>query len=229
MNEKTIKDMEKQFNLIAEEYDANRRRFIPCFDGFYQETTDFIAANLAAPGRVLDLGAGTGLLTYFWYRRFPAAEYVLVDVADEMLQVARRRFAGLANVDFRVLDYTKELPEGRFDVVTSALSIHHLEHDAKRETFARLYELLPAGGLLVNYDQFCGDTPRLGRWYDEYWEGRLAASGLSTHDLELWRRRRLLDRECSVEQERLTLRQAGFSEVGCVYACQKFAVIAAVK
>ena len=27
-------DIEQQFNLIAEEYDSNRRRFIPCFDDF---------------------------------------------------------------------------------------------------------------------------------------------------------------------------------------------------
>ena len=82
--------IESQFNLIAQEYDANRKKFIPCFDDYYISTTKFIASNIAEPKRVLDLGAGTGLLSYFWYRHFPISEYVLVDIADDMLQVARR-------------------------------------------------------------------------------------------------------------------------------------------
>jgi len=101
-----IKD---QFNLIAKEYDSNRRKFIPCFDDFYESTTKLILSNIA-PLRVLDLGAGTGLLSYYWYRECPSAEYVLVDIADEMLNVSRRRFAGIDRIQYRILDYTKELP-----------------------------------------------------------------------------------------------------------------------
>lgn len=56
----------QQFNRIAEEYDVNRRKFIPCFDEFYKETTAFIARCIGKPMRILDLGAGTGLLTAFW-------------------------------------------------------------------------------------------------------------------------------------------------------------------
>lgn len=86
--------IEEQFNLIAKEYDSGRRKFIPCFDDYYGNTTKFIAANIKAPDRILDLGTGTGLLSYFWYRHFPKAEYVLVDIADEMLNIAKKRFSG---------------------------------------------------------------------------------------------------------------------------------------
>lgn len=91
-------DIEQQFNLIAEEYDSNRRRFIPCFDDFYKNTTELIVSKMKNPKRIIDLGAGTGLLTYFWYRQFPNAKYVLVDIADEMLNVARKRFYGIGNI-----------------------------------------------------------------------------------------------------------------------------------
>jgi ubiquinone/menaquinone biosynthesis C-methylase UbiE len=60
---KMRREIEEQFNKIAGEYDENRRKFIPCFDDFYQKTTDFITSNIDAPNRVIDLGAGTGLLT----------------------------------------------------------------------------------------------------------------------------------------------------------------------
>jgi len=221
--------IQEQFNMIAAEYDQNRRKFIPCFADFYQGSTDFLAANLDEPRRILDLGAGTGLLTSFWYRHYPAAEYVLVDIADEMLEVARRRFAGLSNVSCQILDYNRQLPEGRFELVVSALSVHHLTDADKTGLFKRIYDILPAGGWFVNYDQFCADQPEMDRWFSAYWENRLQNSGLTAHDLSKWRERRKLDRECSAAREMTMLRQSGFAVVDCVYACQKFSVIAAGK
>ena len=44
-------DIEQQFNLIAEEYDSNRRRFIPCFDDFYKNTTELIVSKMKNPKR----------------------------------------------------------------------------------------------------------------------------------------------------------------------------------
>lgn len=134
-------DIEKQFNLVANEYDKNRRKFLPCFDDFYIGATKFIASNISNPKRVLDLGAGTGLLSYFWIQHYPTTEFMLVDIADEMLDVARKRFSGKDNVSYQVVNYTNELPSGNFDVVASALSIHHLENEDKLSLFV-LYEFM---------------------------------------------------------------------------------------
>ena len=115
-------DIKEQFNFVAQEYDANRKKFIPCFNDYYENTTKLIVSNIGNPKRVLDLGAGTGLLSYFWYQQCPSAEYVLVDIADEMLNVARKRFDGIDNISYQVLDYSKGLPKEDFDVIVSALS-----------------------------------------------------------------------------------------------------------
>lgn len=228
-------NIKEQFDLIAGEYDVNRRRFIPCFEDFYGTSTRLIAQNIPAPRAVLDLGAGTGLLTSYWYSAFPNARFVLADIAHEMLDVARRRFAGLsdrasaAGVDFTECDFNERLPEGDFDAVISALAIHHLEHPQKLALFKRVRDRLPEGGIFVNYDQFCAGSPKMDAWFDGFWENELLQSGLAARDIELWRERRLLDRECSVESELEMLRTAGFGEVKCVYACHKFAVIAALR
>lgn len=222
-------NIEEQFNLIAEEYDVNRKKFIPCFEDYYKNTTKFIVSNIEEPKRVLDLGAGTGLLSYFWYRHFPASEYVLVDIADDMLNVARQRFAGIDNVSYLAADYSREIPAQDFDVIVSALSIHHLENRDKETLFERIYDKLPEGGLFVNYDQFCAGQVDMDDWFDSYWESQLADSGLTEHDIELWRERRKLDRECSVEEEMAMLGNRGFKSVKCVYSYQKFSVIIAIK
>ena len=222
-------NIEEQFNLIAKEYDVNRKKFIPCFDDYYGNTTKLIASFIDAPERVLDLGAGTGLLTYYWFRECKTAEYVLVDIAEEMLDVSKKRFAGLANVSHQVMDYTKRLPDGKFDAIISALSIHHLDDIQKTELFYRIYESLPAGGVFVNYDQFCAGTTMMNRWFDSYWEKQLYNSGLTDRDIELWKERRKLDRECSVEKEVEMLHQCTFADVKCLYSYHKFSVIIAVK
>lgn len=221
--------IETQFNLIAKEYDANRKKFIPCFNDYYENTTKLIASNIDAPKYVLDLGAGTGLLTYYWIQECETAEYVLVDIADEMLDVSRKRFAGLANVHHQNLDYTKQYPDGKFDTIISALSIHHLDDIQKTDLFHRVYETLSAGGIFVNYDQFCAGTPMMNKWFDSYWEKQLYNSGLTDRDIEMWKERRKLDKECSVEKEMEMLHQCSFSEVKCLYSYHKFAVIMAVK
>ena len=221
-------NIEEQFNFIAEEYDCNRRKFIPCFDDFYENSTKMILSNFTTPKSVLDLGAGTGLLTYYWYHECPTANYRMVDIADEMLDVARKRFAGAENVTDAVLDYNETFPKGNYDAVISALSIHHLDDVQKEKLFKRIYENLPKGGIFVNYDQFCADSPKMNQWYNSYWESQLYASGLTDRDIELWKERRKLDKECSVETEKKMLHKCGFSEVDAIYSYHKFSVIVAL-
>lgn len=146
-----------------------------------------------------------------------------------MLNVARKRFESIENVSYQIKDYTKELPSVIFDTVISALSIHHLEDDNKMKLFSEIYDSLPNGGLFVNYDQFCAGQPKMNEWFDTYWENQLYHSGLTENDIELWKERRKLDRECSVEQEVDMLSKCKFNNVKCIYSYQKFSVIIAVK
>lgn len=220
--------IEDQFNLIAKEYDENRRKFILCFDDYYDSTTKFVAANVVTPKRILDLGAGTGILTSFWYRQFPTAEYILVDIAEGMLGVAKERFKGIDNISYRVMDYTRELPKEDFDMIVSALSIHHLENEQKQTLFTRIYEKLPVKGMFINYDQFCAKAP-LDGWIDTYWENQVMQSDLSDEEIKLWKERRKLDREISVEKEMEMLQKSGFKVTECIYSSQKFSVIVAIK
>lgn len=219
--------IEEQFNLIAGEYDSGRRKFIPYFDDYYERTTAFAASFIGAPSRILDLGSGTGLLAMYYFRHFPHAEYILADMAEEMLKVAKKRFENIRNIDYSLIDYTKELPDGNFDLVISALSIHHLENEQKLKLFHDLKEKNPSGGWLINYDQFCCDSKEMDNAVNAHWINHLYHSGLSETELARWEERRKLDRECSVAAEIAMLKKCGFKSVECIYLNGKFAVIAA--
>ena len=223
-------NIQDQFNMIAKEYDENRRKFIPCFDDYYVSTTDFAAKSLAKkPELIFDLGSGTGLLPSFWYPHFPDANYVLSDIAEEMISVAKKRFENVPNIKYEISDYSKKLPEGKPDLVLSALSIHHLEHEQKKSLFKMIHDSLSEGGTFVNYDQFCTGDERTDKKIESYWISQIKVSGISQKEYERWLERKKLDRECSVLQEIAWLKEAGFTSAECIYLNGKFAVIIAQK
>jgi tRNA (cmo5U34)-methyltransferase len=65
-----------------------------------------------------------------------------------MLGAARQRLAGAA-LELRVANLTDPLPAGPFDLVVSALAIHHLEGPDKAALFGRIAGALRRGGRFV--------------------------------------------------------------------------------
>ena len=49
VKERLKMNIKEQFNFVAQEYDANRKKFIPCFDDYYENTTKFIVSNIEKP------------------------------------------------------------------------------------------------------------------------------------------------------------------------------------
>ena len=221
--------IKNQFNSDAQAYDSKRRIFIPCFDDYYINSTKFISTVINEPKNILDLGAGTGLLTSFWYNEYPNANFVLDDISVEMLNMAKQRFANKTNFNYVTDDYTKLLPNGSFDTVISALSIHHLENEEKQNLFNRIFAALPNGGIFVNYDMFNADSNEMTEYYNKFWENSVLNSELSKNEIEHWQKGRTIDKECSVNEEVIMLKKAGFNDVQCIFSNLKFAVILAKK
>ena len=152
------------FDGAAAGYDRARRQLVPPFDGFYEAAVGAIPYRREDEIWVVDLGAGTGLLSAMVARAFPRARITLADVSPEMLGVARQRFVDEpARFELRVMDYAEEPLSGEYDTVISALSIHHLDADEKRELFRKVYGVLCEGGVFVNADQVLGETPETER------------------------------------------------------------------
>lgn len=99
---------------------------------------------------VLDLGTGTGVTLATVLAVHPGAAAVGVDENPAMLEAARGRLAPLTTtVDLRVADLADLLPEGPFDLVTSALAVHHLDGPGKADLFLRIAAALRPGGRFV--------------------------------------------------------------------------------
>jgi ubiquinone/menaquinone biosynthesis C-methylase UbiE len=121
--------------LVRRQFDA----IAPVWDGMRMEDTfaPFEAALEAVdpkPRKVLDLGTGTGEGAFVVARRLPDAEIVGADLAERMLEQARRRMppALAGRVRFERAD-ASALPyaDGSFELVTHANMIPFFDEVAR--------------------------------------------------------------------------------------------------
>ena len=99
-----MEQLKEAFDAIASDYDAQRRWIIPEFEDFYQNAVrgaDWPGSDPA----ILDIGAGTGILSALLLEKYPHASLTLMDISDNMLKVARDRFSGRTGISYRAVDY----------------------------------------------------------------------------------------------------------------------------
>lgn len=144
-----------QFHFDPDSYLELMAQEVPDYERLQDEVAA-ASADLDPVRRVLDLGTGTGETARRVLDRHPQAELVGIDSSPAMLARARR---SLPDADLRVAGLEDPLPDGRFDLVVSALAVHHLTGRAKAALFARLAKALRPGGRLVLADVIVPDDP----------------------------------------------------------------------
>ena len=220
------KTASQTFDAFASGYNATRRRHIPPFDAFYGTAVEALALGVTPPRRILDLGAGTGLLASFVRAAYPDAEITLLDGAPKMLEEARAAM-GEKDTHFVVADLTDPLPTGPWDAIVSALAIHHLDDEAKQSLFARAYTALAPGGVFVNAEQVIGPSQLYTDFYGRWHETRARDAGSDDAEWARAVQRMSHDRCATVEDQLGWLRSAGFEDVDCLFKDHLFAVFVA--
>jgi tRNA (cmo5U34)-methyltransferase len=143
-----------QFHFDPAGYLETIRAEVPAYDEL-QDAVAEASAGIQAE-RVLELGVGTGETSRRVLDLHPEAELVGIDESAEMLAVASIEVAA---ADLRVSRLQDPLPEGNFDLVVSALAVHHLDGAGKADLFARVAALLRPGGRFVLGDVVVPEDP----------------------------------------------------------------------
>jgi tRNA (cmo5U34)-methyltransferase len=159
--------------------------------------------------RVLDVGGGYGALTTEVLEERSDAQVVLHDYSEAMIEKARERLARFGDrVAYAIADMNQpgwaDNLGGPFDTVVSALAIHNLDElTTIQRVYQNIFALLRPGGCLFSLDLLFPEGPGLADLYrrdatrDPRWDVYVYPAGLET---QLgW------------------LRDAGFSEVDCVW------------
>lgn len=116
---------------------------------------DLLRAEAPSPLRILELGAGPGLLAQRVLRDVPVSEYVLFDFSEPMIAMAKDTLGEREAVSFHLGNFKEpnwpsHVP-GFFDAVISMQAVHEIRH--KRHVpwlYAQAATLLrPEGALII--------------------------------------------------------------------------------
>jgi SAM-dependent methyltransferase len=132
--------------LVGRQFGSLAPRWEHFISPEHLEPYEAALASLDPPARALDLGTGTGLGAFAIARRFPEAEIVGADLAQGMIEEARRKTPPelARRIRFEVADASKlPYPDGSFDLVALANMIPFYDELARVTA--------PGGAVLLSF------------------------------------------------------------------------------
>ncbi len=221
--------VKKSFDTVSDKYDYQRRHLIPCFDDFYTVPLE-LSEQVSTVQNILDIGAGTGLMSAFFHEKYPNATITLVDFSSDMLNKAKERFNGKANFKYLVADFAEaEFETEKYDLVVSGLAIHHLVHELKQVLFKKICNSLKKDGWFINADQVQGITKGIDSLYKNNWKQKVLQSALTEEEKQSAFKRVQLDIMAPLKEQLQWLSEAGFSTPNCYYQYYNFVVFGGKK
>ena len=143
-----------QWHWDPETYLQNMLAEVPAYPELQDRTT--AATEGLEVEDMIELGIGTGETARRIRELHPGARFVAIDSSAEMLERSRAAFP---EADLRLARLEDPLPAGPFDLVYTALVVHHLDGAGKRDLFRRLAEVLRPNGVFVLADVVVPDDP----------------------------------------------------------------------
>ena len=222
--------VKRHLRVDADGYDVQIRRFIPHYDEMIATGVEVLAALAPVDAHVLDLGGGTGALSWAVLDGLPGARVTVLDVDPDMLVEARRRLADFGDrVSFRQASFLDPLPAA--DAVVASLALHHV-HDLETKTalYRAVHDALSPGGVLLNLDAAVTEGARLNGLVFDRMAERMGDHGIGDAEARghfaSWAEE---DRYFPLDVELAALREAGFDEVECFWRRGLSAVTCALR
>jgi len=218
----------EQFEQRAFDYDGLIPRLIPRYREQHDLILQLIPFETNAHIKVLDLGAGTGILSALILQAFPQANVLAFDIAEKMLKVCQTNLSPYQErLTLQQGNFAEDDFGNRYDLVVSGLAIHHLDSAGKQTLFKKLFQSMNSGGILLIRDIVTAATPRLTEQYEQLWRQYMKAN---REDDAAWFQKYLEeDIPSSVEEQTRWLSEAGFADTACHWRHLNFAIFGGVK
>ena len=215
--------LKTKFDQGAKSYDRQRSYVIPNLDQIYTIMVELASNNVSEP-KILDLGAGTGLLSEKLLKKYSKGSFTLIDLSKEMLNIAKERFKGNTNFKYIEGNCLKTDFKDSFDIVMSSLSIHHLNDDSKKYIYSKIYEILNEGGIFINADQVLAPSSDNEYIYQRNWWEKIEKGHLKQDEKELIIDRMKLDKPSTLKNNLKWLKDCGYMNVDVFYKYYNFCV-----
>ena len=221
-----MKQVKDHFEEEAEVFDELIRTLIPSYEDMVESLILALPFHAKEKIKVLDLGCGTGNISKEVKEHFPNAQITCVDMAKNMIQIAKSKLAHYSDIEFKIADFRKLDFKGEYDAVISSLALHHLSSDGEKKSFyCRIKGFLKEGGVFYNADSVLGSTPHLNQVYMDKWVEFMLESHTQEEIDTIWLpKHREEDFPSPLRSHVQWLEEAGFCDVDVVWKLYMFGV-----
>jgi len=223
--------IKEHFESEAKEFDDIIIKLIPYYNQMIGALIDSIHFDSNAAIRIIDLGCGTGTIAKKISEKFPNSKIVCLDIASNMIDIAKNKLSGHKDTEFIIGDFSKIDFDTKFDVIVSSLALHHLENDKdKKDFYSKIYSILTDSGMFYNADVVLASTDyhqdiNMNRWI-EY----MNKSVLMDEILNNWiPKYKTEDRPAKLIDQLKWLENIGFKSVDVIWKYYNFGVYGGIK
>jgi len=146
--EATSEDHKNYYNEIAKNYES----YVPQNKLTVKILLDFFKElKIKKNSKILDLGAGTGLVTEGIVKE-GYNNITLADISEEELKIAKSKNS-LKNAKYQTIDLTKDKIAGKFDVVYETMSLDYFKGEKMQAILEKIKNALNANGKFIVIDR----------------------------------------------------------------------------
>lgn len=222
---------------VAKVFENMLERSIPDYANMRELTVQMCESLVLKDKRdftFLDFGCSDGLnVDKFIYKYGSRGNYTLVDCSEPMLEKCRGKFHNY--VDNRMMkifnmDLRTEFPIGKYDIITSVLTVLFIPIQYRQQIIQRIYDNLNSGGVFIFIEKVLGNSAKIDNALVENYYKMKHNNGYSYEQIE--RKRLSLEGvQVPVTSNWNTdmLRQAGFRQIDTFWRNLNFEGYVAIK
>ncbi len=226
-----MNSIKEHFEKESKEFDDIIIKLIPYYEQMISALIDAIPFSKNSTIRIIDLGCGTGTIAKKISERFPYSKIVCLDIAANMIEIAKHKMLKHKVSEFIVGDFAQIEFKENFDVVISSLALHHLETDAdKIKFYSKIYQILNNSGVFYNADVVLASTEyqqkvNIARW-KEYMNKSVALEEIENKWIPTYEAE---DRPAKLIDQLKWLEQIGFQYVDVIWKYYNFGIYGGIK
>jgi SAM-dependent methyltransferase len=161
----TSEDHKNYYNEIAKNYESyvpQNKSMIKILLNFFKES------KIKKDSKILDLGAGTGLVTGGIVKE-GYKDITLVDISEEELKIAKSKNS-LKNAKCQTIDLTKDNIPGKFDVIYETMSLDYFKGEKMQSILEKIKNALNPNGKFIIIDRHI--YPEFNDYFKEVKSGK---------------------------------------------------------
>ncbi|WP_199302750.1 class I SAM-dependent methyltransferase [Oscillatoria sp. FACHB-1406] len=221
-----MENVKQTFEEMAGEFDAIIRRLIPDYAQMVEALIAALPFDSDRDTSMIDLGCGTGTISHRVLTEFPNTEITCVDIAENMLAIARQKLERFPTTRYQVGNFETYDFDSTYDAALSSLALHHLKTDEdKQQFYQKIYDNLNPGGVFYNADVVLASSDRLQQMYMNRWKDFMKKQVCQEEIENKWIPKYYEEDRPAILCHQLSWLEAiGFKEVDIIWKYYNFAV-----